>query len=117
MAEEHTIQEFGSDFVRGMPLGQRIEMASFMFERITIWEEYKPIGTQRLKAEDIIEELKNIPECIRNYITSIVLSPFDSIANEYWRDRTGDKNLITLANPDPHIKQITIYAISEPRAS
>jgi hypothetical protein len=110
------IQEFGSDFVRGMPSGQRIEMVSFTFEHITIWEEYKPIGTQHLKAEDIIEELKSIPECIRNYITSIVLSPFDSIANDFWRERTGDKDLITFANPDPHIKQITIYAISQPQS-
>lgn len=91
-------------------------MASFRFGHITIWEEYKPIGTQHLKAEDIIEELKTIPECVLNYITSIVLSPFDSIANDFWRKRTGDKDLITFANPDPHIRQITIYAISQPQS-
>lgn len=109
------VQEFGPNFVRGMPADQRIKMVPLVFKHITIWEEYEPKGTQHLRAEDILDELRYIPNCIINYISSIVLSPFDCDSNDYWRKRTGDKGLVGIANPDPHTKQITIYAIPESR--
>lgn len=77
------------------------------YQRIDILEEAEPIGTQRLRTEDIIEEIDKLPENIRKYITSIVLFPF-SFPDD-------DVNDPVLASADWSKKQIIIYAISQDR--
>lgn len=68
-----TIQEFGSE--AGMP--QPTKFVGTTYQNIIIWEEYEPIGTQNLGVQDIIEEIKQTPEVIKNYITAIILSPYN----------------------------------------
>jgi len=108
---------FGPDFVRGMPEGQTIWMVSTEYDNITIWEECEPLGTQPLKTEDVIEELKAIPKNILNYVTSVVLSPFSSEADPALRKLFHDENSITVADTNSYIKQITIYAIPLSRSA
>jgi hypothetical protein len=109
-SENANIREFGPDFVRGMPEGQTIWMVGTEYDDTTIWEECEPLGTQNLRSEDIIEELKKIPKSIRKYITSVVLSPFNSEADYAFREYFHAKSLTAIANPNPYIKQVTIYA-------
>jgi hypothetical protein len=101
---EITIHEYGPDVVTGMPEDQKIRWKdAITISRIHILEEFEPIGTQKLKTEDIIEELNKLPKCIRKHIGTVVLAPFNHIDDE-------DDNLI-LASADWAKAQITIYAI------
>jgi len=77
MAEEiirTELHEYGSGVIVGMQEGQKIKWNDIETSfGIHILEEYKPSGTQQLKAEDIIEELNKIPENIRKYVISVAL--------------------------------------------
>lgn len=112
---EYTICEYGSDIVLGMPEGQKIKMRNFLFENITIVEEDAPIGTQKLKAIDIIEELKNVPTNLKKYIHSVVLSPFINPKQNYYNNRRGRKGPI-FASSDHETRRITIFAIPKERS-
>jgi len=84
---DREIREFGPDVVWGMPDDQKIKMTGTRQKNITVWEEFRPIGTQHLKSEDIIEELKNVPDFLSKYIALIVLSPFDLLKNSPFATR------------------------------
>ena len=112
---ENNVCEYGPDIVLGMPKGQTIEMNNTIFENITIVDEYDPSGTQKLKAEDIIEEIKKIPKNIRKYISSIVLSPFTHPYQELFNKRMG-REAKAFASADYERRQITIYAVPEERS-
>lgn len=106
---ERMVCEYGPDIVHGMPQGQRMKMVHTVFENITVVEEFEPIGTQRLRAEDIVEELRKVPDNIRRYIISVVLSPFSCPPEEFFGD--GDKEEPIFASGDWAKGLITIYAI------
>jgi hypothetical protein len=112
---EYTVCEYGPDIVLGMPDGQKTKMRNFLFENITIVEEDAPMGTQKLKADDIIEELEKIPKNIRKYIRSVVLSPYTYPCPKYFAGENEKEELI-LASGDYVNRQITIYALPQDRS-
>ena len=98
---EPEIREFGPDVIWGLPVDQKMKMVITYHRSTKILEEADPIGAQHLKSEDIIYELEKLPNCLRERIALIVLSPFDKI------DCFADSNDLSA--------QITIYAKNENR--
>ena len=60
------IVRVGRKYVWGLPEGQTVLMTKTMYKNVEIYAESEPIGTQSLKTEDIIEELKQIDEKLLN---------------------------------------------------
>jgi hypothetical protein len=53
-------------------------MAGWTYKGATVWEEVNPIGTQHLKAKDIIERLKSFPDYLSRQVRYVILSPFSN---------------------------------------
>lgn len=104
---ETEIRVYSSDVINGLPKNQNIEWRDVITaSKIHILEESVPTGTQRLKVEDVIEELNKIPENIRKYISIIVLAPFSF---------SGDSAECPFASADWSKSEITIYALEHDR--
>jgi len=101
----------GRKYVWGLPEGQTILMTKTMYKNVEIYAEYEPIGTQPLKTEDIIEELKQIDEKLLKYIFCIVLSPLDDLTDNNFKNKynlEADDKAIAMMSVD--MKQISIFA-------
>jgi hypothetical protein len=99
---EYSTNEYGPDIILGMPQGQKIKVKEAIYSGTHIVEEYDFTGRQNLKIEDIVEELKKLPNNIRKYIKIVVLSPFI-----HPNDNADDP---ALADAKWEIAQVTIYA-------
>lgn len=108
------VREFGNDFMHGMPRGQTIRMVSILYDGVDIWSEYEPSGEQHLAPTDIIEELRRTPKTISQYISSIVLSPFDNPDDLVWSELLG-KKVESLATSYCPGQRIVIYSRPESR--
>jgi len=116
MAEEiirTELHEYGSGVIVGMQEGQKIKWNDIETSfGIHILEEYKPSGTQQLKAEDIIEELNKIPENIRKYVISVALVPFTHPYKEHFiSEEEVEDGWAIIGSGDYCKNQITIYAV------
>ena len=107
---ESIIREYGSEFINGMASGQKIKWKDTTYLGVHILEEAEPTGSQRLITEDIMGELDKVPEKIRKYIQSIVLSPFNNEYDSYYCKRRGREGP-SFASADFFNGQITIYAL------
>ena len=107
------IHEYDSSVVVGMPKDQKIKWKDIETAfRIHILEEYEPTGTQHLKAEDIIEELKRVPENIRKYVRSVALVPFAHPYKGHFISKEEAQDGWTIIGSGDYYKnQITIYAV------
>ena len=71
------------------------------------------MGTQQLKAEDIIEELNKIPENIRKYVISVALVPFTHPYKEHFiSEEEVEDGWAIIGSGDYCKNQITIYAVT-----
>jgi len=101
----------GRKYIWGLSEGQPVLMTKTMYEKVEIYAEHEPIGTQPLKTEDIIEELNKIDKRLLKYISCIVLSPLEDSTDDNFKNRYNsekDEKPIAIMNPDT--MQISIFA-------
>jgi len=111
---EFNVREYDSNVITSLPKGQNLKVKETKFLGVCILEEADPIGAQQLKTEDIIEELKKIPDYIRKFIISIVLNPFPHPDPDFFESNIGRK-ICPLATAYSAKGQIIIYAIPKER--
>jgi hypothetical protein len=97
---EPIIKEFGPEVLLGMPGDYPpIKMTGWPYKGATVWEEVDPIGTQHLKAEDIIEKLKSFPDYLSRPVRYVILSPFsgpnECVGEKTWASCNYEKAQIT----------------------
>jgi hypothetical protein len=107
-----TIREYDSDVITSLPKDQKLKIKETEYIGVHILEAIEPIGTQQLKTEDIVDELKKIPSYIRKFIISIVLNPFPHPDPDFFEATIGRK-INPLASAYSPKGQIIIYAIPD----
>lgn len=111
--QSEVVQELGPDIIFGMPEDQTLKMRGLKHGNITIWEEYNNTYKQKLNIIDIIELMKDVPQIIREYIDTIILSPFDYPYRNMIEEKFGDRNKGLVASVCHIPGQIIIY--NDPR--
>ncbi len=107
----------GHDIIPDLSDDEKIKMKVTNHNGIEIFEEPKPIEArkQKLKTDDIIKELDDIPGDIQKYISKIVLNPYPYRYNSWLNEKLQTKDYEAFAYSYVEIGKIIFWVVARPR--